>query len=387
MPVIGATELQPVNILGSYIQGLEMGRANQLARAQTEIARRKEQREELMAQEDILSKRATRKKTEVETASAETDRQIKNAQALADILGTANDQRGWSQLLDQAKSSGIDVSKVPQQFDPLYRDTMRDGFLGYGKFLENQRQIRTVAVQEGQLQQSAERLKFDKNKESWARNNPGFEIQNTPQGLLAINKRTGAVKPIIYNGAVVSGTAGTGDARVDEQNTAFNAKRLLNSANRIVSVINRNPDAKSAGVVEAVSKGVPWIGEGTAAVVRSGDRQIVEQNYEGVVDALLFLATGAAYNKEQREATINEVKPLFTDKPAALQDKKEKLLEYIEAAKIKSGRAWTPELEEAMQKVASLYGAGQNEQNSKAPAGVDQDVWNVMTPEERALWK
>lgn len=387
MPIIGATELQPVNVLGSYVQGLEMGRANQLARAQTEIARRKEQREELMAQEDILSKRATRKKTEVETASAETDRQIKNAQALADILGTANDQRGWSQLLDQAKSSGIDVSKVPQQFDPLYRDTMRDGFLGYGKFLENQRQIRTVAVQEGQLQQSAERLKFDKDKESWARNNPGFEIQNTPQGLLAINKRTGAVKPIIYNGAVVSGITGTGDARVDEQNTAFNAKRLLNSANRIVSVINRNPDAKSAGVVEAVSKGVPWIGEGTAAVVRSGDRQIVEQNYEGVVDALLFLATGAAYNKEQREATINEVKPLFTDKPAALQDKKEKLLEYIEAAKIKSGRAWTPELEEAMQKVASLYGAGQNEQNSKAPAGVDQDVWNVMTPEERALWK
>lgn len=74
MPIIGATELQPVNILGSYVQGLEAGRANQLARAQTEIARRKEQREELMAQEDILSKRATRKKTEVETASAETDR-------------------------------------------------------------------------------------------------------------------------------------------------------------------------------------------------------------------------------------------------------------------------------------------------------------------------
>ena len=387
MPIIGATELQPVNLLGSYVQGLEAGRANQLARAQTEIARRKEQREELMAQEDILSKRATRKKTEVETASAETDRQIKNAQFLADFLGTANDQRGWSQLLDQAKSSGIDVSKVPQQFDPLYRDTMRDGFLGYGKFLENQRQIRTVAVQEGQLEQSAERLKFDKDKENWARNNPGFEIQNTPQGLLAINKRTGAVKPIIHNGAVVSGTAGTGDARVDEQNTAFNAKRLLNSANRIVSAINRNPDAKSAGVVEAVSKGVPWIGEGTAAVVRSGDRQIVEQNYEGVVDALLFLATGAAYNKEQREATINEIKPLFTDKPAALQDKKEKLLEYIQAAKIKSGRAWTPELEEAMQKVASLYGAGQGEKSSKAPVGVDQDVWNVMTPEERALWK
>jgi hypothetical protein len=34
MAVIGARELQPVNILGSYVQGREMGRANQLAQQQ-----------------------------------------------------------------------------------------------------------------------------------------------------------------------------------------------------------------------------------------------------------------------------------------------------------------------------------------------------------------
>jgi hypothetical protein len=34
MPIIGQTELQPVNILGSYMQGLEMGRANRLAQQQ-----------------------------------------------------------------------------------------------------------------------------------------------------------------------------------------------------------------------------------------------------------------------------------------------------------------------------------------------------------------
>lgn len=45
MPIIGATELQPVNILGSYVQGLEAGRANQLARAQQAAEARKAQRE------------------------------------------------------------------------------------------------------------------------------------------------------------------------------------------------------------------------------------------------------------------------------------------------------------------------------------------------------
>jgi hypothetical protein len=34
MAVIGATQLEPVNILGSYVQGLEMGRANRLAQQQ-----------------------------------------------------------------------------------------------------------------------------------------------------------------------------------------------------------------------------------------------------------------------------------------------------------------------------------------------------------------
>ena len=34
MAVIGATQLEPVNILGSYVQGAELGRANQLRRRQ-----------------------------------------------------------------------------------------------------------------------------------------------------------------------------------------------------------------------------------------------------------------------------------------------------------------------------------------------------------------
>jgi multidrug efflux pump subunit AcrA (membrane-fusion protein) len=34
MAVIGATGLEPVNILGSYVQGMELGRANRLAQQQ-----------------------------------------------------------------------------------------------------------------------------------------------------------------------------------------------------------------------------------------------------------------------------------------------------------------------------------------------------------------
>jgi len=307
MPVIGATQLEPVNILGSYVQGLEGARANKLAEQQLIAAQQKADREARVAEETILTQRATRAKTLSDIKAAELDREIKGAQQVADYISVARDQRSWTQLRNRAKQIGMDVTNIPEVFDPLYAQTLGEGSLGYAKYLENKRQLDTLQVQQGQLQQSRERLAFDRDKETWQRANPEYEIKDTAQGLLAVNKRTGAVKPIIYDGQVVTGAAKSGDPRVDEQNTAFNAKRVLNSAQRIATVMQRNPGAMSAGALEASARGIPLIGEGAAAVIRSGDRQIVEQNYEGIIDALLFMATGAAYNKEQREATINEI--------------------------------------------------------------------------------
>lgn len=329
------------------------------------------------------------RKAASEAKKSDLDTEIAGSKALYDYLGVAKDPRSFAQLRSEAEAMGLDVSRVPQTYDPLWVETTRDGALGYAKFLETSRAERTLKVQEGQLAQSQARLKFDKDVESWKRENPDFEIKDTNVGLVAVNKRTGALKPIVYNGEVVTGASKSGDPRVDEQNTAFNAKRVLNSAQRIAAAIQRNPDAMSAGALEAAARGVPLIGEGAAAVIRSEDRQIVEQNYEGIIDALLFMATGAAYNKEQREATINEIKPLFTDKAGALKDKRGKLAEYIEAAKLKSGRAWTPELDQAMNVVLGMYGApdAAAAPAGDVPAGIEPAVWNAMTPAERALWQ
>jgi len=46
MAIIGATELQPVNLLGSYMQGMELGRANQLARQEQAAKMRDMQRKQ-----------------------------------------------------------------------------------------------------------------------------------------------------------------------------------------------------------------------------------------------------------------------------------------------------------------------------------------------------
>lgn len=101
MPVIGATELQPVNILGSYVQGLEGARQSVMQRAKEEAALAEAQRaadlrafastadfskpetrnqlsrfgkpglELLASYEDILGKRATAAKVGLETTQIE----------------------------------------------------------------------------------------------------------------------------------------------------------------------------------------------------------------------------------------------------------------------------------------------------------------------------
>jgi len=62
MAVIGATQLEPVNILGSYVQGMELGRANRLAQqqqaAQMEAARQEAELRNYLSTADLESPEA-----------------------------------------------------------------------------------------------------------------------------------------------------------------------------------------------------------------------------------------------------------------------------------------------------------------------------------------
>jgi hypothetical protein len=101
---------------------------------------------------------------------------------------------------------------------------------------------------------------------------------------------------------------------------------------------------------------------GAANVARTGNRQIVYGAQRDVVDALLYLATGAAYNKEQLAAQLDTYMPQYTDKPKTVIEKQQRLVELISDAKSRAGKAWTPKMDAAMN-VLNIQSA--------APGGVD----------------
>jgi len=137
----------------------------------------------------------------------------------------------------------------------------------------------------------------------------------------------------------------------DERKTAYNVGRILQSAKMVQDVAAKDKGSLAPGVVEAAAGVVPlWdtAQEGLKNLSRSSNRQIVNQSQADIIDSLLFLATGAAYNKEQLAQQRASYQPNFTDSPEAVNAKNERMQGLIEAAKVRAGNAWTPEMDSAL---------------------------------------
>jgi len=111
-------------------------------------------------------------------------------------------------------------------------------------------------------------------------------------------------------------------------------------------------------------------------------RQIVEDSQLDVLDAALTLRTGAAYTPVQLNAMRDTYFPVLGDKPAAIKAKQQRLETLLEGAYINAGRATPPRVS-----APPPPAPPSKVKSTPAPSGVDQRVWDVMTPQEKALFK
>lgn len=176
---------------------------------------------------------------------------------------------------------------------------------------------------------------------------------------------------------------------VSAQQAATATARLLQRTNEIFEVLKTAPSAEAPGALEAAVGATPGISAATN-LLRSSERQIVASAQDDILDALLYLATGAAYNKEQLQQQKNAYLSNWSDTPATRAVKRKRLVDMIGNAKIRAGAAWTPDLDKQMSTLFELAGqqaGGAKSQDAAAvPKGVDPEDWKYMTPEERKLW-
>jgi hypothetical protein len=134
---------------------------------------------------------------------------------------------------------------------------------------------------------------------------------------------------------------------VSEQQAAYHGKRILDAAAQVAAATKKAPSANRPSALESAVQATPGV-RGFVGGVRSAPRQIVTAAQREMLDALLYLATGAAYNKEQLEGEIESTLPAYLDKPETVRAKRDRLRLKIDAAKIRAGDAWTPEMDAAL---------------------------------------
>lgn len=163
---------------------------------------------------------------------------------------------------------------------------------------------------------------------------------------------------------------------VTEQQAATATARLLRRATEISEALKRNPGAEAPGAIEAGVQNIPGLSIATN-LVRSTDRQIVATAQDDILDALLYLATGAAYNKEQLRQQKSAYLASWSDDPPTRAAKRQRLAKMVQDAKIRAGKAWTPELDSLMETLLQsptmrpprTGGAGALAAPAAAPAG------------------
>ena len=133
---------------------------------------------------------------------------------------------------------------------------------------------------------------------------------------------------------------GTGGKPTESQaKTSTLLTRIQGGFQDIASVRERNPEAQSPGLGETLAEGI--FGEGIVSRgVAGADRRIVRDAQRDVLDALLTLGTGAAYNAEQLEGQTVAYFPRFGDTPEEISAKNDRLQRLIEAAKVQAGPKW-----------------------------------------------
>lgn len=121
-----------------------------------------------------------------------------------------------------------------------------------------------------------------------------------------------------------------------QQKTLTLLTRIAGGAKDIQDTLAIDPEAQKGGFFETLSRDV--LGEGMITRKIAGpERRIVTDAQANMLDAILTLGTGAAYNEEQKVANTIAYFPQYGDTQREIEIKNQRLNQAIEAARIQAG--------------------------------------------------
>jgi hypothetical protein len=357
------------------VQGaMQQTRANDLAFEEKERARDRQNRlDQLLASgageqellrggfitesSNLAESRAKAGKAAAEQRAKELEAAQKRISIIGQVLGASRDQATWDQGRAFLQQQGIDVAAFPAQFDAQGVRYATEQAVEAAKRIDQalaQQAERRNAANENIVIGPDGRPSINPLAVSARSQIAAAGASQTPipvtyvQGVgpdgrpqffgMPTSARPGQPAPMPRpTGVTPAAPAGQGgQATEDERRSAGLAVRMEAALRRVNEVTAQTPSAARPGVVE---RGVGWISEDAANVIRPEARQRVDTAQLDALDAALTLATGAAYTREQLQGLAKSYFPQIGDDPKTIEDKKQRLAEVIQTARIRAGRS------------------------------------------------
>jgi hypothetical protein len=171
-----------------------------------------------------------------------------------------------------------------------------------------------------------------------------------------------------------------------ERKAGFMANILDKNILQMQTALGVDPTAVKPNVPASIVSAIA--GENVLSrSITPAQRQIVEDSQLDVLDAALTLRTGAAYTREQLLGMRGTYFPRIGDSPETVKAKQARLETLLSSAYIAAGRATPERVSATPPATPAAKPAASTTKIPPAPAGIAQNVWNVMTPQERSLFK
>jgi hypothetical protein len=384
MAVIGATQLEPVNILGSYVQGAELGRANQLRRrqeaAEAQAAMQAQQIRNALASGDrnalmLMGEEglaAAKTLGELETAELarqktrgeiETEQFKRSRDLLAGVTNQAQYDVWRSNALQTYGSIPGAEQLIPAQFSPEVRDqlilTADDIVSRMALSPEQEAQKARIAAagasrQTVQLPPAESAYQTTVGKASGEADIASFDLaQRAADDLLKDFNTIELLK---------TGKASTGITA----ELALGINRLKADVGGDKEAARKVADTEllNALLGSDVFSNIQALGIGARGLDTPAEREFLREVVSGTIslnaETLRRMAEIRANVKERAIDRFNQ------------RVEKGELDRFFQATGREKRKIEKP---------------SRPEKATATPKGVPPELWNVMTPEERALWQ
>lgn len=154
--------------------------------------------------QSIIQQAATLSKTQREAEDARLKALTSKAELMGRFFSSVTDQPTYEAARQQAIAAGLGTEQeIPTTYDPSIVQRVLNNAMSLKDQIAARQREQEVSARGTSARAAESQAMTARDKFEWEKANPGFTVQDTEQGLMKVDKRTGAMSPLTMGGQPV----------------------------------------------------------------------------------------------------------------------------------------------------------------------------------------